>query len=569
MAVDVMLQTEGKERHMHLIHHNDDVIEQELRLRQPKHKRLEYVAGWNIHQLVKDARKSRPKLHTRDGFHLKSSFSDVSSLFEHGSTYSSMRGSTSTKSSKRSSITAVTSTTLSTKFRFYDMLRFHPVHGSNVVLSCDRQVASRKPDSFCNGLVFGHRPVKFGEAIHLRFNKVRPDWRGCIRLGFTPYNPARCNSASLPSYAVPDLSRRSRFWAIPIPEKYATKYNIFSFVCKDDGSVSFMINNEGKGIFATGLSTKISLWPMLDLYGKVEELAIVDDETAERGSELLLDSDCDDSDSETDGHFGRKTKRSSLSKSSENVVAFHDTCGRNVRMDSRRTVAKRFDSFWNALTFIAKPLRTSDMTFIEIAKVEANYAGALGVGLTNVNPATLKSEDLPDNADLLVVSPGKYWRISRDIETEQGDQLGFILEPDGRMVYSKNGSKHKVLFDKISTKEHNWLICDLYGSTTTVKLMGRIKSFDPKQEVTEKYNFSIDHVQDEETELECLMCFKKDRRRDCTIQPCGHIALCHWCAITCMVKQQLRFIVCPVCGGPVKDAIRILRRKSFAEPVES
>ena len=27
--------------------------EQELRMKQPKHKRLEYVAGWNIHQLVK------------------------------------------------------------------------------------------------------------------------------------------------------------------------------------------------------------------------------------------------------------------------------------------------------------------------------------------------------------------------------------------------------------------------------------------------------------------------------------------------------------------------------------
>ena len=28
-------------------------LEQELRLKQPKHKRLEYVAGWDIHQLIK------------------------------------------------------------------------------------------------------------------------------------------------------------------------------------------------------------------------------------------------------------------------------------------------------------------------------------------------------------------------------------------------------------------------------------------------------------------------------------------------------------------------------------
>uniref|UniRef100_H2YV94 RING-type domain-containing protein n=1 Tax=Ciona savignyi TaxID=51511 RepID=H2YV94_CIOSA len=562
MAERVILRTQGKGRQMYLINNEDDEIEQELRLKQPRHKRLEYVAGWNIHHLVKDARKSRPTLHTREGFYLKSSFSDSSSLFEYGST----RRSTTANSLKRSSITAVSSSTMSTKFRFYDALHFHPVHGANVVLSCDRQVATRKSDSFCNGLVFGHRPVKFGETIHLRFNKVRPDWRGCIRLGFTQYNPSRCKSTSLPSYAVPDLSRKCRFWALPIAEKYATKYNIFSFICKDDGTVSYMINNEGKGIFVTGLSTKISLWPLLDLYGKVEELAIVDDETAENGSKFLIDLEQNENDQERELRYGQKGKLDNVSGSLDSVVAFHHICGRNVRMDTRRTIAKRFDSFWNALTFTAKSLHTSDMTFIEIMKVERNYAGALGVGITNINPGT-KSENLPDNAELLVASPGKYWRISRDIVTEQGDQLGFILEPDGRLVCSKNGSKHQVIFDKIPIRDTNWLIFDLYGSTTNVKLLGRIKSYDPSEGSCE-YSFSVDHVQDDETELECLLCFKKDRTRDCTIQPCGHLALCHWCAITCMVKQQLRYIVCPVCGGPVKDAIRILRRKSIDDVKE-
>ena len=56
--------------------------------------------------------------------------------------------------------------------RIYDLLRFHHNHGSNVVLSNDRYTATRKAGSFCNGIIFGHRPVKFGETIHLRFNKV-------------------------------------------------------------------------------------------------------------------------------------------------------------------------------------------------------------------------------------------------------------------------------------------------------------------------------------------------------------------------------------------------------------
>ena len=35
----------------------------------------------------------------------------------------------------------------------------------------------------------------------------------------------------------------------------------------------------------------------------------------------------------------------------------------------------------------------------------------------------MKSSELPDNAELLTVKPGQYWRISRDIETEEGKHM--------------------------------------------------------------------------------------------------------------------------------------------------
>ncbi|XP_076814986.1 protein neuralized-like isoform X1 [Clavelina lepadiformis] len=546
-----------KQVRLEFIDQQEDIIEKERRLHQPKHKRLEYVAGWNIHQLVKDAKKCRPTLHTRQGFYLKSSVSDIASVYS----YRSSKSKSST--SRRSCMTTVTSPTLSTTFRLYDILRFHPAHGSNVVLSNDRQVASRKTQSFCNGIVFGHRPVKFGETVHLRFNKVRTDWRGCVRLGFTPHNPTRCDPKSLPRYAVPDLRRRSRFWAVPIAEKYATKYNIFSFMCKEDGSVSYMINNEGKGTFLTGLETKISLWPMLDLYGKVEEIAIVDDEAAELGAAILGHVEDEDEEEEDLGSGmspGKRGKLQSGGRARGDYVMFHETRGKNVKLDLRQTTAKRFDSFWNSLSFTRKPLRRFDMTFLEILKVESNYAGGLGVGATNMNPATMKSSELPDNAELLTVKPAQYWRISRDIETEEGDQLGFVLDGNGQITYSKNGNPQEMLFSDVPVKDPIWLIFDIYGSTTMIKLMGRITCHDPS-DTTNVGRFAFDNIQEDETEKECLMCFKKDRSRDCTIQPCGHTTLCHWCAITCMVKQQLRFIVCPVCGGPVNDVVRILRRK--------
>jgi len=133
-----------------------------------------------------------------------------------------------------------------------------------------------------------------------------------------------------------------------------------------------MINNEGKGLLLTGLRTKISLWPLLDLYGKVEEIAIIDDETAEKGTELFSDETADErsvEDNSTENNAKINSEKSGF------VLKFHSIHGINIRMDMRQTTAKRFDSFWNALTFTQLPLKPFDITFVEVLKVEANYAG--------------------------------------------------------------------------------------------------------------------------------------------------------------------------------------------------
>ena len=40
-----------------------------------------------------------------------------------------------------------------------------------------------------------------------------------------------------------------------------------------------------------------------------------------------------------------------------------------------------------------------------------------------MDPAGLDVEKLPDNSDLMTIPPGKLWRISRDIDTEEGKQV--------------------------------------------------------------------------------------------------------------------------------------------------
>lgn len=134
-----------------------------------------------------------------------------------------------------------------------------------------------------------------------------------------------------------------------------------------------MINNEGKGQLLVGLQTKIALWPLLDLYGKVEEIAVIDDELAEKGAALFEDAKIDLDDNENDNADEKKNKNGG--RALGYVVSFHSIHGKNVQMDSRRINAKRFDSFWNSLTFTQEPLKTYDITFLEVTKVERNYAG--------------------------------------------------------------------------------------------------------------------------------------------------------------------------------------------------
>ena len=136
-----------------------------------------------------------------------------------------------------------------------------------------------------------------------------------------------------------------------------------------------MINNEGKGQLLAGLRTKISLWPLFDLYGKVEEITIIDDESAEKGAELFGSEPGEGRTLEDDS--AEDNEKPNSEKSSGYLMKFHSTHGVNIRMDMRQSTAKRYDSFWNALTFSQHPLKLFDISFLEVLKVEANYAGQL------------------------------------------------------------------------------------------------------------------------------------------------------------------------------------------------
>jgi len=113
---------------------------------------------------------------------------------------------------------------------------------------------------------------------------------------------------------------------------------------------------------------------------------------------------------------------------------FHaDTTGRNVYVSPDGTVAvRRANEYCNAYVFARNPCRLDDALCVSILAIDASFSGSLAFGLTCCDPATLWTELLPDDSDLLLDRP-EYWVVNKDVcaGPEVGDQLIFHLTKEG------------------------------------------------------------------------------------------------------------------------------------------
>lgn len=386
-------------------------------------------------------------------------------------------------------------------------LRFHYVHGDNIRVSRDRAIAKRF-ESFNKGVTFSDRPVRPNERVFIKFSEISNNWSGVIRFGFTYNDPVTFNDSStsrnsLPKYACPDLTNRPGFWAKALNERYCERDNILFYYFTSSGDVHFGINGEEKGTFFAIPPPREPLWALVDVYGNCSAIELLDSrvcmyqhrssrQTVSATSDIEIDRIVPHLQSLTVNESSEAVHRppSSLSRSRSGTslqtrvgggqstltpVPLHRTRGRNVHLTPDKFVATRLETeFCQGYVFTARPIRIGEKLIVQVLRTEPMYVGALALGLTSCDPATLQPTDLPDDSDLLLDRP-EYWVVSKDIASNpvRGDEIIFSITTNGEVQISKNDGPATVIMH-VDQSLTLWAFLDVYGSTLSVRVLSQM-----------------------------------------------------------------------------------------------
>lgn len=152
-------------------------------------------------------------------------------------------------------------------------------------------------------------------------------------------------------------------------------------------------------------------------------------------------------------------------------VQFHHVHGPNVHLSSNKRVARRNQSFCQALVFSNRVILPNERVYIKVLEIAKGWSGTIRFGFTAVDPATLAYR-MPKHACPDMTNAGHTWaRALADEVVRRNSVIHFSYNKNGLIHYGINNQDCGVFHANVNTNQNLWFIVDIYGLTAAVELI--------------------------------------------------------------------------------------------------
>ncbi|KAL4649216.1 E3 ubiquitin-protein ligase NEURL1B isoform X1 [Arapaima gigas] len=152
-------------------------------------------------------------------------------------------------------------------------LHFHPMRGSDIILSTDRLAACIHFLDSSRTLVFTDRPLHVGETLFVEAGHLGLPYYGALMFGVTSCDPSTLRSSELPVDPEALLDRKE-YWVVYRGIPTPSSGDILSFTLLGTGEVHHGINGVARGRLLCVDSSQV-LWAFFTLHGAVNRLRIL------------------------------------------------------------------------------------------------------------------------------------------------------------------------------------------------------------------------------------------------------------------------------------------------------
>lgn len=152
-------------------------------------------------------------------------------------------------------------------------------------------------------------------------------------------------------------------------------------------------------------------------------------------------------------------------------VQFHHVHGPNVQLHKNKFVARRTQSFCQALVFSNRVILPNERVYIKVLEIAKGWSGTIRFGFTSVDPATLRYQ-MPKHACPDMTNAGHTWaRALADEVIKRNSVIHFSYNTNGLIHYGINNQDCGIFHANVNTNQNLWFIVDIYGLTAAVELI--------------------------------------------------------------------------------------------------